>query len=65
MRERQEHRRRIARLAAGDNLVLPPEAVAYVEHLRSLGFPWEERGWTGRTKLERIAPQGAASGSKR
>ena len=39
IRQKQEHRRRIARLAAGDSLALPPEAVAYIEHLRCLGFP--------------------------
>lgn len=39
IRERQEHRRRIARLAAGDSLALPPEAAAYVDRMRELGFP--------------------------
>lgn len=39
IRERQRHRERIARLAAGDNLALPPEAVAYLERLRALGVP--------------------------
>ena len=39
IRAKQEHRRRIAQLAAGDNLALPPEAVEYVDHLRKLGFP--------------------------
>ncbi|MGL4745989.1 MAG: MerR family transcriptional regulator [Dermatophilaceae bacterium] len=38
VRERQEHRRRIARLAAGDSLALPPEAVAYLDKLRAFGF---------------------------
>ena len=37
IRERQQHRRRIAQLAAGDSLALPPEAVAYLEHLRDVG----------------------------
>lgn len=37
IRERQEHRKRIARLAAGDSLALPPEAAAYVARLRELG----------------------------
>lgn len=37
--EKREQRRRIAQLAAGDSLALPPEAVAYLEHLRELGFP--------------------------
>lgn len=39
--ERQRHRQRIAQLAAGDSLALPPEAVAYLDQLRTLGF--EER----------------------
>ena len=39
IRERRLHRERIARLAAGDSLALPPEAVAYVERMRELGFP--------------------------
>ncbi|HYO40265.1 MAG TPA: MerR family transcriptional regulator [Nocardioidaceae bacterium] len=39
IRERQGHRRRIAQLAAGDSLALPPEAVAYLGRLRELGFP--------------------------
>jgi len=37
--ERQRHRERIAQLAAGDSLALPPEAVAYLDRLRSLGLP--------------------------
>jgi DNA-binding transcriptional MerR regulator len=39
IRAKQDHRRRIARLAAGDSLALPPEAVAYLDHLRALGIP--------------------------
>jgi len=39
IRERQRHRERIARLAAGDSLALPPEAVAYVHRLRGIGVP--------------------------
>ncbi|MPQ99713.1 MerR family DNA-binding transcriptional regulator [Modestobacter sp. I12A-02628] len=39
IRERQRHRERIAQLAAGDSLALPPEAVAYVDRMRELGFP--------------------------
>lgn len=35
----QRHRERIAQLAAGDNLALPPEAVVYLDRLRELGFP--------------------------
>lgn len=38
IRERQRHRERIAQLAAGDNLALPPEAVDYLDRLRELGF---------------------------
>jgi DNA-binding transcriptional MerR regulator len=37
IRERQRHRDRIARLAAGDSLALPPEAVAYLDRLRAVG----------------------------
>ncbi|WP_145227598.1 MerR family transcriptional regulator [Rudaeicoccus suwonensis] len=37
--ERQMHRRRIAELAAGDSLALPPEAVSYLSTLRSIGVP--------------------------
>jgi DNA-binding transcriptional MerR regulator len=39
IRERQRHRERIAQLAAGDSLALPPEAVAYLARLRELGVP--------------------------
>ena len=39
IRERQLHRERIAQLAAGDSLALPPEAVAYLDRLRELGLP--------------------------
>ncbi len=39
IRERQRHRRRIAQLAAGDNLALPPEVVAYLQRLRDLDLP--------------------------
>jgi DNA-binding transcriptional MerR regulator len=38
IRERQQHRERIAKLAAGDSLALPPEAVAYIDRMRELGF---------------------------
>ncbi|EWT01975.1 MerR family transcriptional regulator [Intrasporangium oryzae NRRL B-24470] len=38
IRERQRHRERIAKLAAGDSLALPAEAAAYVERMRELGF---------------------------
>ncbi|HVX45877.1 MAG TPA: MerR family transcriptional regulator [Mycobacteriales bacterium] len=37
IRERQRHRERIARLAAGDSLALPPEAVEYLDRLRKAG----------------------------
>ncbi|MEZ2391526.1 MerR family transcriptional regulator [bacterium RCC_150] len=36
--ERQGHRERIARLAGGDSLALPAEAVLYLGRLRELGF---------------------------
>ena len=39
VRERQEHRRRIARLAAGDSLALPPEVAEFVARMRELRFP--------------------------
>ena len=39
IRERRRHRERISRLAAGDSLALPPEAVAYLDQLRELGLP--------------------------
>ena len=39
IRERQRHRERIAQLAAGDSLVLPAEAVAYLDRLRAVGVP--------------------------
>jgi DNA-binding transcriptional MerR regulator len=39
IRERQRHRERIAQLAAGDSLALPPEAVAYLDRLRGVGVP--------------------------
>ena len=37
IRERQRHRERIAKLAAGDSLALPPEAIEYLDRLRSAG----------------------------
>jgi DNA-binding transcriptional MerR regulator len=37
--DRQRHRERIARLAAGDSLALPMEAVAYLDRLRGMGLP--------------------------
>ncbi|HZC69897.1 MAG TPA: MerR family transcriptional regulator [Jatrophihabitans sp.] len=39
IRDRQHHRERIAQLAAGDSLALPPEAVAYLDRLRRLDLP--------------------------
>jgi hypothetical protein len=50
IRELQEHRRRIARLAGGDSLALPPEVVAYLDRLRSCGaseamVAGERDGW--------------------
>jgi DNA-binding transcriptional MerR regulator len=38
IRERQLHRERIAKLAAGDSLALPPEVTAYLDRMRELGF---------------------------
>ncbi|MBL1098457.1 MerR family transcriptional regulator [Streptomyces coffeae] len=48
--ERQRHRERIARLAAGDNLALPPEVVDFLDRLRALGvderiIQVERDGW--------------------
>lgn len=37
--DRQRHRRRVAQLAAGDRLALPPEAVDYLDRLRELDLP--------------------------
>jgi DNA-binding transcriptional MerR regulator len=37
IRDRQRHRERIARLAAGDSLALPPEVVEFLDRLRALG----------------------------
>ncbi|WP_410872793.1 MerR family transcriptional regulator [Nocardia sp. A7] len=37
IRQRQRHRERIARLAAGDSLALPTEIVEFLDHLRALG----------------------------
>lgn len=39
IRERQRYRERIAQLAAGDSLALPPEAVDYLDRLRELDLP--------------------------
>jgi len=38
IRERQRHRERIGKLAAGDSLALPAEVVAYLGRMRELGF---------------------------
>jgi DNA-binding transcriptional MerR regulator len=35
----QQNRRRIAKLAAGDSLALPPEATDYLDRMRMLGVP--------------------------
>lgn len=37
IRERQRHRERIARLASGDSLALPPDVVGFLKRLRALG----------------------------
>ena len=39
IRELQRYREQIGRLAAGDSLALPPEAVAYLDRMRELGIP--------------------------
>jgi len=39
IRELQEHRRRIARLAAGDSLALPSSVTDYLERMRAVGAP--------------------------
>ena len=39
IRERQRHRQRIARLAAGDSLALSAPVVDYLDRMRELGFP--------------------------
>src|SRR5690242_13035198 len=39
IRERQRHRERVAQLAGGDRLVLPPDAVNYLDRLRQLDIP--------------------------
>lgn len=39
IRERQRHRERIARLAAGESLALPDEVVSYLRRMRELAFP--------------------------
>jgi DNA-binding transcriptional MerR regulator len=39
IRERQLHRERVAQLAGGDRLALPPEAVDYLDRLRELDIP--------------------------
>ncbi len=50
IRERQEHRRQIAKLAAGDSLSVPDEVVGYLDQLRARGVPealveGERDGW--------------------
>ncbi len=37
IRERQRHRERVAQLAAGDSLALPPEVVGYLDRCREFG----------------------------
>ncbi|WP_104106882.1 MerR family transcriptional regulator [Nocardioides sp. 616] len=39
IKDRQQHRQRIALLAAGDSLALPPAAVTYLGRLREVGVP--------------------------
>ena len=50
IRERQEHRLQIAKLAAGDSLSLPDEVVDYLDRMRAKGIPaalveGERDGW--------------------
>jgi DNA-binding transcriptional MerR regulator len=50
IRERQEHRRQIAKLAAGDSLSVPREVVDYLDQMRARGVPealveGERDGW--------------------
>jgi DNA-binding transcriptional MerR regulator len=50
IRDRQQHRRQIAKLAAGDNLSVPDEVVGYLDALRARGVPealveGERDGW--------------------
>ena len=50
VRERQDHRRQIAKLAAGDSLSLPDEVVDYLDRMRAKGVPealvdGERDGW--------------------
>lgn len=37
IRQLQEHRRQVARLADGDSLALPPDVVSYLDKLRAIG----------------------------
>ena len=39
IRARQRHRERVAQLASGDRLALPPDAVDYLDRLRQLDIP--------------------------
>ncbi|MGC4109918.1 MAG: MerR family transcriptional regulator [Nocardioides sp.] len=50
IREREAHRRQIAKLTAGDSLSVPPEVVAYLDRMRAVGLPellveGERDGW--------------------
>jgi DNA-binding transcriptional MerR regulator len=50
IRERQEHRRQIAKLAAGDSLSVPSDVVDYLDQMRARGVPealveGERDGW--------------------
>jgi DNA-binding transcriptional MerR regulator len=59
IRERQRHRERIARLAAGDSLALPAEVVEFLDRLRALGVDErivraERDGWI---PLAALAPE--------
>ncbi|WP_203236810.1 MerR family transcriptional regulator [Nocardia panacis] len=50
IRQRERHRERIARLASGDHLILPPEVVEFLDRLREFGvderiIQVERDGW--------------------
>lgn len=71
IRERQRHRERIARLASGDSLALPPEVVEFLDRLRSLGVDErivevERDGWIplAARSPERVPEWVARNGSR-
>lgn len=38
IRQREQHRKRVSLLAAGESLALPPDVVSYLDRMRELGF---------------------------